>query len=61
VRFDRATDPDDMRLQVNPEGDVAPAYAGETHSHSHDHPHDAHGHGVGCMEGVNLFEFLSTK
>ena len=60
-RFDRATDPDDMRLQVNPEGNVAPAYANETHSHSHAHPFDAHGHGEGCMQGVNLFEFLSTK
>lgn len=47
VRFDRAADPDDMRIYVDPEAEIdATAAAAEAHAH--------------CMQGVNLFELART-
>ena len=48
IRFDIKNDPDDMRLDVNPEQAIPTYMEGEEHDHDR------------CMQGVNLEELLGT-
>ena len=52
TRFDIENDPDDMRLDVDPEGEISTYIENESH-HGHDHENDK------CMQGV--FQFFSKN